>query len=319
MRGELRRWRYFLVVAEELHISRAAERLLIAQPSLSQQIRRLELDIGVVLFERTPRGLRLTPAGEVFAQEAALALAVVDRAVDHARAVGQGLRGTLRVGFIASAAAELTPVIVHTFRERFPDIHLKLRQFQLDDELAGLSRDLTDVAILNPPVDEDGLHITRLFAQPRVVSLPVTHPLTGRAAIDVQDVIDEPFVMAKGSAPGIWLDFWQGNAHRDGAPPRAGAEYTTLDEKFESVGLGLGIAFAPSASARYYGRPGVAYVHVPQLESSDVSLGWRADRHDERVEAFVTTALVVASTEAKSVLPPGQVLWSPGALELAPA
>src|SRR5215207_3521737 len=195
---ELRHLRYFVAVAEELHFGRAAERLRIAQPPLSRQIRDLEREIGSALFERGSRGVELTPAGLAFLPEARLTLAQAERAQRTAQRAARGETGRLRVGFVEAATfSGILPDVLGFFRMHLPDIGLSL--FEMDSlQQAEAFRDgRIDLGILHsPPADADRwLRAESVYSDPLVAALPHTHRLAGRARLALADLAGDSFVL----------------------------------------------------------------------------------------------------------------------------
>ena len=174
---ELRHLRYFLAVADELNFTRAALRLHTAQPSLSQQIRDLEDEIGAQLFERSKRKVELTDAGRVFMAEARLTLAQADRAVARARQVALQRQATLTIGFVPAAEVKIFPVILPMLRMRFPQLNVELRSLPtLEQEDALLCGDI-DIAFMRPPIQSAELKAEVVFDEPFILLLPAAHPL----------------------------------------------------------------------------------------------------------------------------------------------
>jgi DNA-binding transcriptional LysR family regulator len=175
---ELRHLRYFITVAEELHFGRAAERLNMTQPPLSQQIRQLEDELGVQLFNRVGRNIELSVAGRVFLEETQQTLVQVEHAVQAARRAARGEIGRLVVGFVGTAAYRVLPSTLRVFQERFPGVEVALREMTTLDQAKALRAEQMDVGFLRPPVDSNGLEIETVFREPLVVALRETHPLT---------------------------------------------------------------------------------------------------------------------------------------------
>lgn len=195
---ELRHFRYFVAVAEELNFSRAAERLHIAQPPLSQQIQSLEAELQVQLFDRTRRPLQLTSAGKAFLEEARSTLAQVEEAVRMTRRIHQGELGHLTIGFSSSIANSILPDILRSFRERYPSIKLILREENSACLIQRLRDRYTDVTFVYqyPALTEaENWGIIPLDRQPLVVVLPDTHPLVTHSQIFFSDLAEEEFVM----------------------------------------------------------------------------------------------------------------------------
>src|SRR5580704_7940523 len=153
---ELRQLRYFIAVAEELHFRRAAERLHISQPPLSQQIRALEDELGFVLLTRTRRRVQLTPAGEAFLRDARIVLAELESAVATARRIDAGQTGRLRVGFVGSALLSIVPGTVERFRASRPGVAIELRERSTVDQQRAVAAGVVDVGLVRPPIEDDG-------------------------------------------------------------------------------------------------------------------------------------------------------------------
>jgi DNA-binding transcriptional LysR family regulator len=269
--------RYFVAVAEELHFHRAAERLHIAQPSLSHQIRVLEQQLGVSLLTRSSRHVELTDAGRVMLEEGRALLARAQAAVHATRRAGSE---DLTIGFYGSAATTLLPELVRDWSDRHPDAALNLREMLLDqfDDLAAGSLDLAFTRLLPGQLGAD-IAIEILARQPRVVALPAVHPLSRRASIRFADLREEAFITnptAKGRQPARWLAEQQ----RHGLPGRVGGEASSLQELLALVAAGRGVSLVPAAVATSHTRPDIAYVAVVDAEAAVISVAWR--RADKR-------------------------------------
>lgn len=288
--------RYFVAVAEELHFGRAADRLHISQPALSVQIRKLEHSLGAKLFDRTSRHVELTAVGHVLLEEAHKLLVGADRLVDATRDASRGVRGTLVVGFQGNAAAELTPRILKAFQTRYPRVQVEMRSHDFADPYVGLSNGSVDVAFVRPPLlMQDWLSIETLFIEPRVLVTSSNSPLAAREQVSVEEVIDEAFVARK--APEYWRDVWLATSSRGGNNPVLGAEVGGVDECFEAILSGRGVAFSQASTQRYYGRPGLAFIPVTGLPHSPLAIAWRNDLGAQTVSDFVETARMLAALE----------------------
>lgn len=291
---DLRLWRSFLVLAEELHFRRAARRLGVTQPALSMQIRRLEVTLGAALLTRTSRHVELTAAGEAFVSEAGAILESIVRTVEATRRAAAGGR-RLVIGFLANAAGELTAPILNEFQQRFPGLEPDLHQFDFADPYAGLADGQSDVAFVRPPLGaRPWLAVETLFEEPRVLAVSSTNPLAGHGHVTVDMLLDQPFVACK--APVYWRDFWLATDARGGSAARVGAEAATVDECLEAVLLDRGVAFAPQSSERFYARPGLSFVAVEGISPTAVAVAWRRDSASPVVSDFVETARRVAAS-----------------------
>jgi DNA-binding transcriptional LysR family regulator len=307
---ELRHLRYFLAVAEELSFSRAAERLGMAQPPLSQQIQRLEALVGHELFERRPR-VRLTPAGEAFLVAARSALAQVEQGVEASHRAARGEIGTVTVGFAASMILSVVPDVVRAFRRQCPGVDLQLRELSSAAQLAALREGRIDVAFVREsPFSDRELGCERLREEPFVAVAPPEHPLlrsmgsvgpAGRRPIPLDALAEEPFVhFPRAVAPGLY-DLILALCQRAGFLPRVVQE---AQEWLTIVGLveaGVGVSLVPESFRKLrWGK--VVYLPLDRSTArSTILLCWRAagDRTHEHpaVQAFLRTARQVWGTE----------------------
>ena len=192
---ELRHIRYFVAVAEECHFGRAAERLHIAQPPLSQQIKQLESDLGVVLLTRSTRKVELTPAGQRYLERARAILAAVDAAGEEASRVAAGELGRLAIGFTGSATYDLLPSLARVLRSDFPGIELDLRGEMLTpDQVDALVDHSLDLGFLRPPVRHADIEVRVLRREPLIAVVPEAHPLASVSSVKLVDLRDETFI-----------------------------------------------------------------------------------------------------------------------------
>lgn len=291
----LRRLRAFVVVAEELHFTRAATRLFVAQQSLSRQIAELETAIGTPLLHRTSRRVELTAAGEAFLVAVTETLDRFDRGVAQARALGDQTSGVLRVGFITGAALELTAPILSSFTAAHPEVQIELHEYGLADPSAGAGSD-SDVAFIRLPSTTTDLVTHRLFSEPCVVGVSGRHRLASNSRVRVSDLLAE--TLAVGCTDDhAWRDFWILADYRaDGDTPRL-VETTSQSEELEVVSAGLACTVTPAAAARYAPHPGIRFIPIDDSPRSVVALAHRAGPLDPTVRAFVANALAVRDDE----------------------
>lgn len=282
----LSRLRAFLIIAEELNFTRAAARLHVAQQALSATIRRLERDVGVRLFDRTTRAVELTPAGQAMVKRTRRALDELTHGVADARRADRQGRGNLAVGVMAGAALELTDPILAACARDLPDTAVALDPHLYDDPSAGLLRGTSDVALLRLPLETRGLELTRLFSEPRVVTLSARHPLAKRDALTLAD-LQATTVVRPASPDPIWNDFWAA-----GCPTTVDAR--TLETTLELISAGRAVAISAAGWVRFYPRPGVRSLPVAGLARSEVALGWRKGEANPLVRQFVDLALTTA-------------------------
>jgi DNA-binding transcriptional LysR family regulator len=291
---ELRQLQFVVLLSEELHFRRAAERAHIAQPAFSEQIRRLEQELGAQLFERTSHYVRMTEAGRLFVEEVHQALAQVDRAAEVAEQAARGEIGHIRVGFVGFAADELTPPIVRAFTRGHAMVQVTLRGFDFTDPTAGLADGDVDVGFIHPPVDgQDALVIVPLLREPRVAIVADDHALAEQPTVSIRDLLNERFVASPRSA-GVWREFWLATEYRDGTPPDIAGEASTVDELLQIVAAGAGIALVPASSARFHARPGVRFVPVSDIATTTVAVARAAGAPSPLVRAFLEVARSVA-------------------------
>jgi DNA-binding transcriptional LysR family regulator len=271
---ELRQLRYFVAVAESGSVTQAAQRLHLAQQSLSQQIRALEAQLGVALFTRTHRGVALTGAGEVLLEEARPVLAQAQRAVD---AVGRAARGEareLRVGFLPSVANYLLPPVVRAFREQHPGVALKVEDVAIAELVTGLREGRLDAALSRPPLVEDLATEVVLF-EPVAAVLPDGHPLAARSALELADLAGEPWVLTPRESWPPWHRKYDDDFARAGFRPRVVERASTPQSLLALVAAGVGVTRLP-LSSRTLRDSGVTFVPLSG-DGAHVVLVWRPD------------------------------------------
>jgi len=270
--------RYFVAVAEELHFTRAAERLFISQPALSKQVRMLERQLGAPLFERGRDGVRLTPVGEALLPHARQVLAAWDDGWAAAERAKRGQRSTLVAGMSTSPGrGGLLAAIRSRFSELRPEATVQLRQVGWDDPTAGLADRSVDVAFVWLPLPDPGrYHCIVVAEEPRLVAMADSHPLAGRDVVDFADLLDEPF-LALPPAAGPLRAHWLALDARDGRPPRIGAEIASTDETYEALADGQGVCLVAAGNASLIALEGVTTRPVRGLSPSRLALAWQAD------------------------------------------
>jgi DNA-binding transcriptional LysR family regulator len=291
-RLDLRLVEYFVAVAEELHFGRAAERLHIAQPSLSQQIRRLESQLGVTLLERNSRNVHLTEEGNALLREGRKTLSQAQHAIRTTRAAGAP---QLSVGFYGSAGSDLLADALRAFGERHPSCSVSVRELPLGSIEAILSSEV-NVAFTRLKPGQTELEVEVIAQEPRLVALAVGHPLAARETLAFAELAEEgfitnPVVRDHGARPMRWL----AEQRRHGLPGRVAAQSTGVLEILTLVAAGRGVCLVPSAVARHYARDDVTYVPVKDAEPAVVSLAWRQGAVIPALAAFIETVRELAS------------------------
>jgi DNA-binding transcriptional LysR family regulator len=251
---ELRHLRYFVAVAEEAHVTRAAARLGLQQPPLSQQIRALEAEVGTPLFRRGPRGMTLTEAGEAFLPEARAALAAAARATADARRWASGRAGMLRVGFTTSAALHpAVPSLVRAFRQSSEAVRLDVSEGNAAELTERIARGQLDAALLRVVVGRpEGCVATELLREPALLALPADHRALERArtqsgAVRLAELAGERFIVVRrGEAPGLYADFVAA-CRRAGFEPEIAAEVDRMLTNVNLVAAGVGVSVVPAS------------------------------------------------------------------------
>ncbi len=299
---DLRRLRYFVAVAEESSFSRAAQRLHIAQPPLSTQIKRLEEELGVPLFKRTGRGVRITEAGELLLEEAQRILVQVDQTIRVVQGVGSGEVGRLTLGFVPSASNEALPPILRAFGNRFPEIELFLREMRPDRVVQSLHDGQIDIGFVYLPLDDESLNIEYVSHEPLVLALPDTHPLASESQIELQAVAEEPFIlpMRYQLMPGLYGQVTDACRQAGFVPKAVQKDVWLMQTIVGLVAGGTGVALVP-ACLRNLHRKGVVYRSVHGL-SPTVELGmiWRRDDQGATLNLFLQMAREGSRGEAQS-------------------
>ncbi|MBH9318279.1 LysR family transcriptional regulator [Pseudomonas aeruginosa] len=278
---ELRHLRYFIAVAEELHFGRAAERLGISQPPLSQQIQALEEEIGARLFERTNRRVELTAAGRLFLDESRQVLAQVDKAVLLARRAHLGELGELKIGFTSSAPFTSTiPSSIHAFRKAYPDVHLDLQEMSSRQVLKALLEESLQVGVIRPLALPDAVHWVELFREPLVAVLRADHPLAAGSedGLAIAALAEEPFVFFPRSYGTGLYDQVIALTRQAGFSPRIAQEASEAMTIIGLVSAGLGVSILP-ASFRRTRVDGVVYRTLSDPEATTAV--WLVRRQNE--------------------------------------
>jgi LysR family transcriptional regulator, benzoate and cis,cis-muconate-responsive activator of ben and cat genes len=276
---ELRHLRYFVALGEELNFTRAAERLHIAQPPLSQQIRQLEEELGVTLLQRNSRPIRLTAAGLLFLDRARDLLSSLDQAIADTRRIGRGQTGRLAVGFVGSAMFVGLPEIVSACRDRYPDVELALYEMLAPEIAEALRQRRIDVGFSRPPLlAEAGFAQRVLMQEPYVAALPQQHRFAGRKEILLADLSDDDFVLYPSRPEPTVTGLIQAACMAAGFTPRIAQEVLHLQTAIGLVGVGAGVSLVPQAVARSQTGRGVAYVPLGSpAVMAPLAVVWRED------------------------------------------
>lgn len=288
---DLRKLRYFVAVAEELHFGRAAERLHIAQPVLSRQIRALENELKARLFSRDRRSTELTSAGAQLLADAVPLLAAAEAA---RRRVARAARGhtSFTVGFMPGL---IVTGAVRELSRRHPDLSVEVVRTSWDDQTEVILDGRVDIGYVRMPIDTRGLATRSLLTEPRVAVLPADHPFAGKSSLVIADLAGEHLLQDPDAVP-EWRDLAGELAdprHRPAVPA-----FRSVEEKLESVAAGRGVVVLPLSTATYYTRADIAHVAVEDIAPNRVFLAWDGGRHDTLIEEFAAIAVSCADSAA---------------------
>jgi DNA-binding transcriptional LysR family regulator len=302
---ELRHLRYFVAVAEELHFGRAAERLHIAQPPLSRQIRDLERELGTALFERGARGVTLTVAGRAFLPEARLTIAQAERALRTAQRAAQGETGRLRVGFVDAAThSGILPDVLAFFRMHLPSIGLSLFEMDALQQADALRDGRIDLGILlSPPSDaEQWLRVETVYADPLIMALPRGHRLAKRARLSIADFATDAFVLFPRSVAPALFDEVVARCRAARFSPRVLQEAVGWHTIVSLVSAGIGVAFVPR-SLRSVQHAGVVYrpLRDARIDMQLFAMWKRGERSPVR-DRFLTALKSVARAKSRQAV-----------------
>jgi DNA-binding transcriptional LysR family regulator len=284
---ELRHLRYFLALAEELHFGRAAQRLHIVQPALSKQVIALERELGLELLDRT-HGVRLTSAGEVFAEEARAIVERVDSAVAATQATARGELGTLSIGFVGPAMWSVLPPALRAHRRAYPNLRYRLQELGSPEQMERLRTRALDVGFVRPLVVDDVLTFEPVWRERFVVALPDDHRLASSETVDLAELKDERFVMLpRPLAPGL-NDITLSICLGYGFSPKV-VEEGNSPSALVMVSMGHCVALIPESAANA-GFRGIAFRPLDRATPElDLAATYRQDNGSSALKAFLET------------------------------
>jgi DNA-binding transcriptional LysR family regulator len=295
----LRDLRYFLAVAEELHFTRAAERLYISQPALSKQIRALERQLRTPLFERNGGAVRLTRAGTALVAHAET---IVGDWQHAERDLSRVSACTIVIGMHTSPGRGLLPQVRARMVADCPDARFELRQVDWSDRSAGLGDGSTDAAFIWQPLPGTPYRSIAIAREPRLVALSADHPLASRDDVTMADLLDEPF-LALPERAGPLRDYWLALDHRDGRPVRVAGEITDTEETYEAVASGIGVCLLAAGNAPIFDRGGVTMLPVRDLAPSELVLAWNERTCPPLLHTFVERCAEVVAANTLADVP----------------
>jgi DNA-binding transcriptional LysR family regulator len=296
MNIQIRHIRSFIAVAQEKSFARAAKRLNVSQPALSQTIIQFEQDTGFPLFERTTRSVTLTPAGETVLAQALILEKAIELFHNEIRSIQLCLKSELHVGFMIGTAVQFIPAIVREFERVRPEASLHLREFDFSDPTAGLRDGKVDCAIIRPPVGIDDIDVVEIAREKCVACLPVKHRLRKRETVILDDILDEPIIAA--TVPGIWRDYWLANDYRRNRPANVSFEASTVESELQAVASGKGISITAESTANYYSRPGVIFKTISDMRDCVMAIGYRHTQN-RLVDEFISVVKRVAAVDCQ--------------------
>ncbi len=297
--------RYFLAVAEELNFGRAAEKLGIAQPNLSQQIKALEEIVGASLFDRTQRSVHLTAAGEYFLTEARETLTHARTALTVAQRAGRGDIGKIAVGYVGSATFTGALVtIVGAFREAYPNVDVTLAEMEMHDQLKQISGGILDVGFIRPPVELPlGVGSSLILQEELSLALSDRHPLAEADEVSLADFKDESFITPRHTLNESFHKHTTDACAAAGFIPHLGQQGADFVTIISMVAIGLGVALVPQ-SCRCLHLPGVRYKSLEgQPVLADLSLGYRRSEASPVARSFVRHCARFRASQAVTALP----------------
>src|SRR5215468_3482392 len=283
---ELRELRIFLTLADELHFGRTAERLGISQPGVSEAVRILESRLGVKVFDRTSRRVRLTPAGEELKHGLAPALAALDHALAETSQLSRAVRGLLRVGFVLTTEGPALSRLTAAFQARYPACEVRLQEVETFDAYRALRRGDIDVLCNWLAVDEPDLTAGTAFAYyQRALAVAATHRLAGRRTVSIEDLAGEQVAMLPPSTPPAVYDLLVPPRTPSGRPIRRTQPVQTINEILSLVARGR-IVHPTSSTVPIFNRDDVVLVPLDDLPPLPLGLVWRTGRENPRIRAL---------------------------------
>jgi DNA-binding transcriptional LysR family regulator len=284
---EFRQIRYFLAVAEDLHFTRAADKLHVAQPALSQQIRQLEEEIGAKLFDRTNRRVELTPAGVIFRTRALIAMDQMSRAAAEACQAGRGEAGSLSIGFVSSAVWGALPVALRQFRDQAPLAEIELRELEPSDQLRDIQEQHLDLGMMHAAIDQPDLSSVVIARDPLIVALPEKHPAAARNTVGLKSLSEETIIVPKRHASMGFHELVIAACHDAGFLPARTQATRLLQTAVALVAGGVGIALVPESFRDNLQIRGVVYRSLAeQAPVAELIAVWRTDNASPLLARF---------------------------------
>jgi DNA-binding transcriptional LysR family regulator len=297
---ELRQIRSFLLIAETLHFGRTAEMIHLSQPALSLQIRALEDEIGVRLFERNRRKTALTAAGAAFREDATGALLRLDQAVHKAKLAANGKLGILRIGFVSTAGNEIVPAIIRQFRELNAEVEFFLRNILTMDQIQMLEGGSLDIGFLRLPIGEhSGLEVVTVHREPFVLVVPSSHKLAKRKRVRLREVSGQDFVMYERTYATGFHDLIFGMLRDAGIIPKVCQTAGEMPMLISLVDSGVGVAILPASAVKRSVASVVACEIADKIPMSEIGIAVQKGSRAPVLDNFRSLALEVTSSKAR--------------------
>lgn len=289
---QIRHLRYFITVAEELHFGRAAKRLNMTQPPLSQQIQQLEGYLGVKLFYRTKRHVELTHAGSVFLVEAKQILHDIKNATDIARKADRGNIGQLKIGYTSTSIYEILPNILKIYYKEYPLIDVELQLLNTTEQSQAFYDNKIQIGLLCPPIENPHLNLKAIYKEPLIIALPSKHPLAiSPLPIHIGDLADDSFIITSREAGIGFYDSIINICYQSGFSPNVIQEVNDLHTAITLVSTGLGVTLVPS-SLKQYKKSNVVYRTLEKKKPIiSTHIAWNSNERSDIVNNFVKLAL----------------------------
>ncbi|MEU6265795.1 LysR family transcriptional regulator [Saccharopolyspora shandongensis] len=285
----------FLILAEELHFGRTADRMRLSRARVSQLVQRLERRVGAPLFARTSRRVALTPLGRQLRDDLEPHHRAIDAALARAVSKARSINGVLHVGFSNPLAGEIVLKAAEAMHTEHPELAVEICEVPMADPYGQLRRGEFDVQLTEFPVREDDLSGSPgLFTEPRTLAIAADHPLADKDAVSVEDLAEVPLLTIDGALPDYLLEHHVPTHTPSGHPIGRGPAVTNMQEALMLVAAGKGALLCAAHTANYFARPGVSYVRFMDADPVGYGLVWRAADNSGAVQAFARTANVVA-------------------------
>lgn len=283
---ELRHLRYFVAVAEEASFTGAANKLNTAQPSLSKQIRDLELKVGVHLLVRDKRRVKLTPSGDVFLNEARLVLAQADRAINMARRAADSDRPNFSIGFVPAAEVKIFPRAIGALRSQFPETRFVMQSLTTYESLQGLLSGEVDVGFLRPPIVSENLSYEIVLQEHLVAVLPKEHPAANQSEVSLAELVDTPFLRIAQRHAGELSELTERLIARENITLKAVQDTENVLTLLSLVGMGVGFGILPDyAGLLSLGNIVARPIRGPRIHTS-LAMAWRRDSKRAEIESL---------------------------------